>query len=103
MTAHQLVLQFAGAAVLDLDALIEIEDALIDRLGVDVVDGHDVGATECNIFLSTVDPAGTFELAKPVLEERQLLGVVVAAHRPVDDDRYHVIWPANYDRPFTVL
>ena len=59
---YQLVLQFCGDSLQDLDELIALEDELIEQLGDSAdVDGHDVGSGETNIFIFTSDPKQTFE------------------------------------------
>jgi len=91
---HQLVLQFAGDSTQDLDALIALEDSLIEELGDSAdVDGHDIGSGECNIFIFTEDPLLTFERAKSVLERSNSLKDVKAAYRLIGYDKFTTIWP----------
>ena len=48
---NQLVLQFRGDSLEDYDAMISLEDELIETLRDSAkVDGHDVGSGEVNIF-----------------------------------------------------
>lgn len=45
---YQLVLQLPAASIKDYDAMIELEDAIIESLGgVGEVDGHDAGSSFC--------------------------------------------------------
>ena len=53
---YSLVLQWAPSSTLDYDRLIEIEDDLTERLPECMVDGHDLGSDEMNIFIFTDDP-----------------------------------------------
>jgi hypothetical protein len=92
----QLVLQFNGDSLGDYDAMVALEDELIQELGDTVdVDGHDIGAGETNIFIVTSHPEITFHRAKAVLDRSQLLGAVTAAYRPVAGQTFTVLWPAH--------
>jgi hypothetical protein len=90
---YQLVLQFRGDRLADYDAMVALEDELIEELTDADVDGHDVGSGETNIFIFTSDPKRTFQQARLVLERRQVLQSVTAAHRRTDGEEYTVIWP----------
>jgi hypothetical protein len=58
---YQLVLQFFGDSLQDYDALVALEDRLIEALeSAHVVDGHDFGSGEMNIFVHTNDPIAAF-------------------------------------------
>ena len=96
-------MQFRGDSLEDLDATVALEDDLIEQLGESaVVDGHDVGSRETNIFIRTSDPSATFSRARPVLERRQQLESVTVAYREVEGERYTVIWPEGSRREFRV-
>ena len=82
---YQVVLQFRGDSLEDLDATVAMADDLIKELGDSAdVDGHDVGSGETNIFIFTSDPEATFHRARPVLERRQQLQSVTVAYREVE-------------------
>ncbi len=101
---YQLVLQFHGDSLADYDAMVALENDLIAALGDSAhVDGHDVGSGETNIFIITTDPVETFRLSKAVLERRQRLGAVTAAHRPVEGEAYTVIWPEGSATGFGIV
>lgn len=86
---YQLVLQFACSSTADFDAVIEIEDQLISVLGESaVVDGHDSGAGQANIFILTSAPAITFTQVKGLLQ-----GQFRAAYRPAMSNHWTVLWP----------
>jgi hypothetical protein len=54
---YQLVLQFAADSLVDFDRLVALEDRLIEELGqLAMVDGHDFGLGQFNIFVLTDDP-----------------------------------------------
>ena len=98
-----LVLQFRGDTPADLDAIVSLEGQLMDRLaGGAHVDGHDVGSGETNIFIHAKSVTDAFESIKPVLERAGLLDAVVVASRPMDGERYSVIWPSGFKREFRV-
>ena len=101
---YQLVFQFRGDALGDLDAAVALEDELIAELGKSAeVDGHDVGSGETNIFVFTSDPAATFHRVKPLLERRDQLESVTAAYREAQGERYTVIWPENSRGDFRII
>jgi|SRR5688572_11656416 len=100
---YQLVLQFRGDSLADFDAMVALEDELIEALGDAAdVDGHDIGSGETNIFILTADPVAAFGLAKPVLERTRRLREVTAAYREAKGDRYTVIWPKGSRKKFKV-
>jgi hypothetical protein len=99
---YQLVLQFAADTLADYDSLVVMESHLIGVLGDGAVDGHDLGSGEANIFIHTTDPQETFRQFVPLLERTGHLSRVTAAYRPTDGDRYHVLWPENSSRKFSV-
>ena len=102
--SYQLVLQFRGDSLEDLDATVALEDELIEALGDEAdVDGHDVGSGETNIFIFTSDPAATFHRVRPVLERGGQLQAVTAAYREVERERYTVIWPKGSRNEFRVI
>ena len=100
---YQLVLQFCGDSLADYDAMIALEDALIEQLrGIAEVDGHDMGSGEWNIFIFTSDPAATFHRARPLLERRHQLQSVTAAFRELEGEQFKLIWPEDSDEEFRV-
>ena len=93
---YQLVLQFSGDSLGDYDAMVALEDDLIQELGATAdVDGHDIGSVQTNIFIVTTEPEIVFQRAKVMLERSQLLGAVTAAYRPVSSQTFTVLWPAH--------
>jgi hypothetical protein len=100
---YQLVLQFRGDSLDDFNAVVALENELIEALSdAAEVDGHDVGSGETDIFIRTSDSEAAFSLAKPVLERAKYLQTVTAAYREADGDRYTVIWPKGSRKKFTV-
>jgi hypothetical protein len=100
---YQLVLQFRGDSLEDYDAMVALEDTLIEALHDSAkVDGHDVGSGEVNIFIFTNEPVKTFQQAKLVLEQRGCLDSVSAAYRLADGEDYTVIWPGHSQQKFRI-
>jgi hypothetical protein len=93
---YQLVLQFPCASLERFDAIIELEEILIEELAGSAaeVDGHDAGRGEANIFILTSDPTGSFARAHAVIRKDPDLALALrAAFRRVDGNEYSVLWP----------
>jgi hypothetical protein len=99
---YQLVLQFPTVAV-DYDELIAIEQELLAAVKAPaVVDGHDFGSGEGNIFILTDTPAATLESVLPVLKNRSCDREATVAYRTLDGDVFTVIWPKGFKGEFSV-
>ena len=104
MAKYQLVLHFPENAFPSFDAMVNLEDTLIDMLHPDhLVDGHDIGSGTINIFIITKDPKRAFASASKILHSRKLLPVLRAAYRDVDEEVFHVLWPEGDTKPFEVI
>lgn len=90
-----LVLQWPATSEADFDALVSMEDLLkSDLLDVyGVVDGHDFGAGEMNIFIETERPLEAFQHVRTSLGTDSRWASVRAGYRPVGEERYVVLWP----------
>jgi hypothetical protein len=98
---YQLVLQFRGDTLADYDAMVALEDRLIEDLGHPAkVDGHDCGSGETNIFIFTSDPSATFWRIQHTLQREGRLQAVTAAYREVTGNRYTVLWPEELKSEF---
>lgn len=94
---YQLVLQWPAADSQDYDAMIEIEDTLIEQLSaVHEVDGHDAGSGEMNIFIRTDDPERAFAEIERILGSRDFWIDARVAYRELKGDQYVVLWPSNF-------
>jgi hypothetical protein len=99
----QLVLQFRGTAVEDVDEVREIEDALFEMLDEgEELAGHDVLAGARNIYILTAAPEATFRRLEPFFARAGLLDAVAAAFRPSASDSFTHVWPAGRGEPFSL-
>jgi len=93
---YQLVLQWPASSIRDYDAMIEVEDALVERLSeASEVDGHDAGAGEVNIFVRTDDPRCAFNEVKAILGSRDFWVDARVAYRQVAGNEYTILWPRD--------
>ena len=99
----QLILQFSGDTFDDFDHLVELEDMLRYELGDSgLVDGHDFGSGQMNIFILTASPRATFEVVKATLAPTRLTKLK-AAYRSLATESYTILWPEEWTGPFIVL
>ena len=99
----QLVIQLPGDPAADLDALVALEDEITGRLGSGAeVDGHDIGASQGNIFVLTDSPEATFAEIRPLLSANGLLGVARIAYRNLEGEEYTILWPESFSGHFVV-
>ena len=92
---YQLVLQFPATSLDDYDRLTQLEDSLIEELGSDLVDGHDFGSGEFNIFIITDDLHGTFKRAQPIVNAHPYAPSMTAGYRDLEADDYVSVWPSG--------
>lgn len=91
---YQLVLQWPNTSGFDYDRLIELEDILNQGLGgAGIVDGHDLGSGEMNIFIHTNSPQSAFEKAISLIKGQDGLNQLKAGYRDFDRDEYVPIHP----------
>jgi hypothetical protein len=93
---YLLVLQWPTTSIEDYDAIIEIEDALIEKLSVENdVDGHDAGSGEMNIVIRTDCPERAFNEVKGILGSRDYWSDARVAYREVGGNDYTILWPKD--------
>lgn len=93
---YQLVLQWPASSIKDDDAMIEVENALVEKLSeVNDVDGHDAGSGEVNIFIRTDDPKRAFNEVKAILGSRDFWVAARVAFREVAGSEYTILWPKD--------
>jgi hypothetical protein len=74
--------------------MIAIEETITTGLGdLGIVDGHDIGSSEMNVFIHTNDPKLAFERAKALLAGRNDLHELTAGYRDFNEDEYTPIYP----------
>ncbi|WP_417385341.1 ABC transporter [Gimesia sp.] len=91
----QLVLQFKGAVIPDYDSLVDLESVLIDEIQVDgktIIDGHDFGSSEMNLFMTVDDPDQVLSQIRTKIQH-PLMSRFKAGYRDVSEDRFHAMWP----------
>ena len=100
---YQLVLQFPFSGSNDYDALVDLENELGIQIGDHgIVDGHDAGSDEMNIFIHTNNPADVFSQAISGLASNILFARMRAAYRPIGKSNYTTLWPKEFKGQFTV-
>lgn len=93
---YQLILQWPVSGIDEYDNMISVEDALIDALGdLALVDGHDAGSGEVNIFILTDNPKLAFQMAAKVLGSKGILNDAKAAFRECNGSTYEILWPLD--------
>jgi len=93
---YLLVLQWPATSLEDFDAMIEIEDALTEKLsGEHEIDGHDAGSGEMNIFIWTDNPEMAFSEVKRILGSRDCWSDARVAYREDGGDDYTIMWPKD--------
>lgn len=91
---YQVVLQWPADSIGDYDALVAIENLLIENLSPDnKTDGHDAGSGEMNIFIYSQHPQKVFEEVKAVLGGHDCWAGLRAAFRKVKDKPFTPLWP----------
>ena len=85
------------ARVLDqgLDAMIEVENVLLERLSSGMVDGHDAGSGEIDMFIHTDHPVLAFQEAAAVLGSHDFWVDARVAYRETAQDGFTVLWPMD--------
>ena len=93
---YQLVLQWPASSIKDYDALIEIEDVLVEKLSEkSEVDGHDAGSGEMIIIIHTDDPRRTFKEVQAILGSRDFWVDARVAYRELAKSKYTILWPKD--------
>ena len=93
---YQLVLQWPASSIKDYDAMIGVENALVENLSAaNDVDGHDAGSDEVYIFIRTDDPKRTFNEVKAILGTRDFWIDARVAYREVEGSEYIILWPKD--------
>ena len=99
-----LVLQWPGRTEADYDGLIAMEDLLLAELpeAHGLVDGHDFGSGEMNIFIHTERPLEAFADVATTVGSHSRWADARAAYRSIDSDDFVILWPKTLEE-FDVL
>ena len=93
---YQLVLQWPASSIQDFDAMIAIENKLIENLSEgSEVDGHDFGSGEGNIFILTDDPERAFSEIEASLNNDDSWLNARVAYREITKDHYTILYPED--------
>jgi len=93
---EELVLRFAVSDTLDYDAVIEIENLLVERLAKEAqINGHDVGQGFMNVFIRTEDAHTTFATVRDLLSGHLAVHECSAGYREAASADYVSLWPAG--------
>jgi len=93
---YQLVLQWPASSIQDFDAMIAIENKLIENLREgSEVDGHDFGSGEANIFILTDDPERAFSEVEASLNNGDSWLNARVAYREITKDHYTILYPED--------
>ncbi len=91
---YQLVIQFPVTENFDFDSIIELETRLTLEMGEGyVVDGHDFGASEINLFIQTDDPEAGYEKVLDILSAQLISSLRVAYRVKEASDFFGCILP----------
>ena len=87
-------MQFTANTPDDFDQLVALEEKVFDKLdNTAVVDGHDFGQSEFNIFILTDDPKGVLARSEQIIQARQPKQRLKVAYRALDQEEYTILWP----------
>jgi hypothetical protein len=93
---YQLVLQWPASSIQDFNAMISIENKLIENLSEgNEVDGHDFGSGEGNIFILTDDPELAFSEVEASLNNDDSWLNARVAYREITKDHYTILYPED--------
>jgi hypothetical protein len=99
---YQLVIQFPVTEDFDFDSILELETRLSLEMGEDyVVDGHDFGAGEINIYIQTDNPEAGYEKVFDMLSS-QLLSSLRVAYRVKEESEFFWLHPAGSKNNFSI-
>ena len=90
----QLVFQWSASSEAHYRLLLAIEETIRQGLGpIGLVDGHDIGAGEMNVFIHTDDRKGAFEKTMSLIQGKYDLKELMVGYRNFEDDDYTPVFP----------
>jgi hypothetical protein len=91
---YLLVFQFEASSLEDFDELIALEQTISKHLANgSVVDGHDFGCGEFNIFIFTFSLEADLRAGIRFLETKVPVTQIKAGYRALDEDDYTALYP----------
>jgi hypothetical protein len=88
--------------VYEFAELAPLEGLLVENLpSHSVVDGHDCGSGEFNIFILTDQPREGFDAAENTIHHYRPLQSLRAAYRELGQNNFVILWPPDL-REFTI-
>jgi hypothetical protein len=100
---YQLVLQWPAISETDFDRLTSLEELIEDGLrDVGILDGHDFGSGEMNVFVHTDKPKAAFEKIKSLLAAGENIRELKAGYRDFKEDNYTAIYPEGLKK-FSII
>ena len=95
---YQLVFEWSASSEADYNVLLAIEETIRKGLGrIGIVDGHDIGIGEMNVFIHTNDPKGAFEKAMSLVQGKYDLKELMVGYRNFDDEDYTPMFPTGLE------
>mgnify|MGYP006073195631 FL=1 len=99
---YQLIIQFPVTEDFDFDGIIALETRLTLEMGEGyVIDGHEFGAGEINIFIQTDDPEAGYEKAFELVST-SLISLLRVVYRVKNTDEFVWLYPANNQDEFSI-
>lgn len=98
-TKYLLVFQLEASSIEEFDELLMLEQTISAHLASDsVVDGHDFGCGEFNIFIFTFSLEADFREGLRFLQGRAPTMQVKAGYRALTQDEYTVLYPNDLEK-----
>jgi hypothetical protein len=90
----QLAFQWPASSEAHYRLLLAIGETIRQGPGpIGLVDGHDIGAGEMNVFIHTGDPKGTFAKIMSLIEGKYDLKELMVGYRNFEDHDYTPVFP----------
>ena len=91
---YQLTIQISANSTNDFDEMIEFEDELIEILkDIAIIDGHDFGSGEANIFVLTNDQYETYNVIKEKYLNATVKNKYKISCREIKNDNLVILFP----------
>ncbi len=99
---YQLIIQFPVTEDFDFDGIIALETRLTLEMGEGyIIDGHEFGAGEINIFIQTDDPEAGYEKAFELVSTN-LISLLRVVYRVKNANEFVWLYPANNQDVFSI-